>query len=307
MHTKPLRIGTRGSELALVQARDVRARLMAAHGMPEEAFEIQVIKTSGDIIRDRPLSEVGGKGLFTKEIEEAMLDGRIDLAVHCVKDMPTVLPDGLALTAIIESEDPRDAFISPKAKRLEDLPHGAVIGSSSLRRQAMIKHLRPDIDVVMYRGNVGTRLRRVREGEVDATLLAYSGLKRLGMEDVVTCVLEPDQFLPAVGQGANCIESRIDDEVTLGMLAAIHHPGTERRIVAERSFLAVLDGSCRTPIGGLAILDGDRLHLKGTILKPDGSIVHDIEREGLAVDAEALGRDAGEALKALAGPNFLTE
>ncbi len=278
---------------------------MAAHGMAEEAFEIVVIKTSGDQIQDRPLSEVGGKGLFTKEIEEALLDGRIDLAVHSSKDMPTVLPDGLALTAFLPREDVRDAFISPKAKTLMDLPQNAVVGSSSLRRQAMIKRLRPDIEVVMYRGNVQTRLKKLAEGQVDATLLAYAGLKRLGLSDVVTSVLDEEHFLPAVGQGAICIESREDDEATLNLLAAIHHPETQVRLDAERAFLAVLDGSCRTPIGGLATVDGDHLSFKGTILKPDGSMVHDIERSGPVSDAVKIGREAGEALKALAGPDFL--
>ncbi len=305
MQSKPLRIGTRGSALALAQAHETRARLMAAHGMGEEAFEIVVIKTSGDQIQDRPLSEVGGKGLFTKEIEEAMLDGRIDLAVHSSKDMPTVLPDGLALTAFLPREDVRDAFISPKAKTLMDLPQNAVVGSSSLRRQAMIKRLRPDIEVVMYRGNVQTRLKKLAEGQVDATLLAYAGLKRLGLGDVVTSLLDPEEFLPAVGQGAICIESRENDSETKRLLSAIHDDETQIRLDAERAFLAVLDGSCRTPIGGLATVEDGRIAFRGTILKPDGSKVHDIAREGDASMAAEIGREAGEALKALAGPGFL--
>ncbi len=305
MQSKPLCIGTRGSALALAQAHETRARLMAAHGMAEEAFEIVVIKTSGDKIQDRPLSEVGGKGLFTKEIEEALLDGRIDLAVHSSKDMPTVLPDGLALTAFLPREDVRDAFISPKAKTLMDLPQNAVVGSSSLRRQAMIKRLRPDIEVVMYRGNLQTRLRKLEEGAVDATLLAYAGLKRLNLDEVVTSLLDVDEFLPAVGQGAICIESRENDAATLKLLSAIHDHETQSRLDAERAFLAVLDGSCRTPIGGLAEIKGSKLTLRGTILKPDGSVVHDILREGDISDAIAIGREAGEALKAKAGPNFL--
>ena len=305
MQSKPLRIGTRGSALALAQAHETRARLMAAHGMGEEAFEIVVIKTSGDQIQDRPLSEVGGKGLFTKEIEEAMLDGRIDLAVHSSKDMPTVLPDGLALTAFLPREDVRDAFISPKAKTLMDLPQNAVVGSSSLRRQAMIKRLRPDIEVVMYRGNVQTRLKKLAEGQVDATLLAYAGLKRLGLGDVVTSLLDPEEFLPAVGQGAICIESRENDSETMRLLSAIHDDETQIRLDAERAFLAVLDGSCRTPIGGLATVEDGRIAFRGTILKPDGSKVHDIAREGDASMAAEIGREAGEALKALAGPGFL--
>ena len=307
MRSEPLRIGTRGSALALAQAHETRARLMQAHALPEEAFEIVVIKTSGDQIQDRPLSEVGGKGLFTKEIEEALHDGRIDLAVHSSKDMPTVLPDGLILSAFLPREDVRDAFISPKAKRLQDLPQGAVVGSSSLRRQAMIKRLRPDIDVVMYRGNVQTRLRKLEEGVVDATLLAYAGLKRLGLSSVVTSVLEPEEFLPAVGQGAICIESRENDGETLKLLAAIHDPETQVRLDAERAFLAVLDGSCRTPIGGLALLEGERIRFRGTVLKPDGSEVHNVERQGSVADAAMIGQEAGEALKAMAGPGFLTD
>ena len=278
---------------------------MAAHGMPEDAFEIVVIKTSGDQIQDRPLSEVGGKGLFTKEIEDALLDGSIDLAVHSSKDMPTVLPEGLGITAFLPREDVRDAFISPKAKTLQDLPHGAVVGSSSLRRQAMIKRLRPDLEVVMYRGNLQTRLRKLEEGQVDATLLAHAGLKRLGLGDVVTSVIETSDFIPAVGQGAICIESRLDDDATMKLLSAIDDRETKVRLEAERAFLGVLDGSCRTPIGGLATLDGETVTLKGIILKPDGSVFHEIERSGPASDAEALGRAAGEELKAAAGPNFL--
>ena len=305
MQTKPLRIGTRGSALALAQAHETRSRLMAAHGLPEEAFEIVVIKTSGDQIQDRPLSEVGGKGLFTKEIEEAMLDGRIDLAVHSSKDMPTVLPEGLALTAFLPREDVRDAFISHKAPTLADLPENAVIGSSSLRRQAMIKRIRPDIEVVMYRGNVQTRLDKLAKGTVDATLLAYAGLKRLGLADVVTSLLDVDDFLPAVGQGAICLESRENDDETLTALAAIHDVSTQFRLDAERAFLAVLDGSCRTPIGGLATVEGDRLSFRGTIVKPDGSEMHDVSMNGSLSDAIDIGREAGKALKAMAGPGFL--
>ena len=277
---------------------------MTAHDLPESAFEIVVIKTSGDMILDRPLSEVGGKGLFTKEIEQALLDGAIDIAVHSAKDMPTVLPDGLDLIAFLPREDVCDAFLSPKAKRLEDLPHAAVVGSSSLRRQAMIKRLRPDIEVVMYRGNVQTRLRKLADGVVDATLLANAGLRRLGLADAITSIIPASHFLPAVGQGAICIEARRDDNRTRALLNAIHHRETEICLAAERAFLAELDGSCRTPIGGLARLDGDRVSLKGLILRPDGREVHETEREGAAADAAALGRDAGAELKARGGPDF---
>ncbi|WP_210260085.1 hydroxymethylbilane synthase [Hongsoonwoonella zoysiae] len=301
---KTIRIGTRGSQLALAQAHETRSRLMEAHGLPEDRFEIVVIKTSGDMIQDRPLSEVGGKGLFTKEIEVALLDGSIDLAVHSSKDMPTVLPDGLEISTFLPREDVRDAFISPKAATLSDLPEGAVVGSSSLRRQAMIRRLRPDISVVTYRGNVQTRLRKLEEGEVDATLLAAAGLNRLGLGDVVTSLLETDDFLPAVGQGAICIETRRDDRETLDLLSAIHDRETEICLLAERAFLKELDGSCRTPIGGLARFEGGKVSFRGLILKPDGREVHETSREGAAEDAAALGADAGQELKARGGPNF---
>jgi len=306
LQSNPLRIGTRGSALALAQAHETRDRLMAAHSLPESAFEIVVIKTSGDRIQDRPLSEVGGKGLFTKEIEEALLDGRIDLAVHSSKDMPTVLPSGLELTAFLPREDVRDAFLSPKAKTLTELPHGAVVGSSSLRRQAMIKRLRPDIEVVMYRGNLQTRLRKLAEGEVDATLLAAAGLKRLGLESEITSLLEIDEFLPAVGQGAICIESRTDDDDTRQKLAAIHDPETQVRLDAERAFLSVLDGSCRTPIGGLATIDAGQLHFKGIVLKPDGTEVHATSGSGTPENAVEIGISAGETLKARMSPGFFS-
>lgn len=299
-----IRIGTRGSQLALAQAHETRARLMEAHGLPEDAFEIVVIKTSGDTIQDRPLSEVGGKGLFTKEIEVALLEGAIDLAVHSSKDMPTVLPDGLEISTYLPREDVRDAFISPKAGKLADLPHGAVVGSSSLRRQAMIRRLRPDISVVTYRGNVQTRLRKLEAGEVDATLLAAAGLNRLGLGDVVTSLLETEDFLPAVGQGAICIETRVEDDRTLDLLRAIHDRETEICLAVERAFLKELDGSCRTPIGGLARLDGEAVSFRGLILRPDGSEVHETTREGSIGDATSLGEDAGRELKKLGGPDF---
>ncbi len=299
-----IRIGTRGSLLAKAQAFETRDRLMAAHNLPEERFEIVVIKTSGDKIQDRPLSEVGGKGLFTKEIEDALYSGEIDLAVHSTKDMPTVLPEGLEISTYLPREDVRDAFISPNAETLLELREGAVVGSSSLRRQAMIKRLRPDIEVVMYRGNVQTRLRKLSEGVVDATLLAYAGLKRLEMEDVVTSVLEPEMFLPAVGQGAICIEIRSDDSATRQLLDAIHHEPTEICLTAERAFLRELDGSCKTPIGGLARLEGDKLSFRGLILRPDGSEAHETARSGAKAQAFEMGRDAGLELKALGGSGF---
>ena len=304
MQTDVLRIGTRGSALALAQAHETRARLMAAHGLPEAAFEIVVITTSGDRIQDRPLSEAGGKGLFTREIEEALLSGRIDIAVHSSKDMPTRLPEGLELSAFLEREDVRDAFIGRAAPRLAELPHGAVVGSSSLRRQALIRRLRPDIEVVTFRGNVQTRLRKLEEGQVAGTLLARAGLRRLDLSHIVTELLPVDSFPPAPGQGAICIESRIGDARTLALLGPIGHEATALALACERAFLAALDGSCRTPIAGHARIDGDRLAFSGTILTPDGREVHEIEAQGRAADAARIGADAGERIRARAGPGF---
>jgi hydroxymethylbilane synthase len=304
MQMDVLKIGTRGSALALAQAHETRARLMAAHGLPEDAFEIVVISTSGDQILDRPLSEAGGKGLFTKEIEEAMLDGRIDIAVHSSKDMPTLLPDGLELSAFLEREDVRDAFIGRAAPTLTGLPEGAVVGSSSLRRQALIRRLRPDIQVVMFRGNVQTRLRKLDEGQVAGTLLANAGLRRLGVSEIITELLPVDTFPPAPGQGAICIESRIGDTRVKTMLDAIGHRTTMQALICERAFLRALDGSCRTPLAGYAQISGDHLSFHGLILTPDGTDAHGIEAEGHASDAEALGRDAGERVRAKAGTSF---
>lgn len=304
MQTDVLRIGTRGSALALAQAHETRARLMAAHGLPEDAFEIVVISTSGDRIQDRPLSEAGGKGLFTKEIEEALLDCRIDIAVHSSKDMPTALPEGLELSAFLEREDVRDAFIGRAAPRLADLPKGAVIGSSSLRRQALIRRLRPDIEVVMFRGNVQTRLRKLEAGEVAGTLLAYAGLRRLGLPDIVTELLPVADFPPAPGQGAICIESRIGDARVLDMLDAIGDAATAQALACERAFLAALDGSCRTPLAGHATIGGTRLAFSGMILTPDGREVHEIETQGPAADAARLGAEAGAEIREKAGPGF---
>ena len=304
MQMDVLKIGTRGSALALAQAHETRARLMQAHGLPEDAFEIVVISTSGDRIQDRPLSEAGGKGLFTKEIEEALLDGRIDIAVHSSKDMPTQLPAGLELSVFLEREDVRDAFIGRAAASLVELPHGSVVGSSSLRRQALIRRLRPDIDVVMFRGNVQTRLRKLDEGQVAGTLLAHAGLRRLGLADIITQLLPVDDFPPAPGQGAICIESRIGDVRVAGILAPIGHEATLLALTCERAFLGALDGSCRTPIAGHATVESGRIAFSGMILTPDGTQAHEIGAEGSAADAEALGRDAGARIREKAGTRF---
>ncbi|MEP6564938.1 MAG: hydroxymethylbilane synthase [Mesorhizobium sp.] len=299
-----LRIGTRGSPLALAQAHETQARLMAAHGMPEQAFEVVVISTSGDRIQDRPLSEAGGKGLFTKEIEEALLAGRIDIAVHSSKDMPTILPDGLELSAFLPREDARDAFIGKAAKTIASLPQGAKIGSSSLRRQALIRRMRPDLDVVMFRGNVQTRLRKLDEGVADGTILAYAGLKRLGLEHVVTDLMPLDSFPPAPGQGAICIESRIGDSDVEKMLAAIHDVPTGQALACERAFLAALDGSCRTPIAGHATISGGTVVFAGLIISPDGTVSHEVKAQGPAQEAARIGEDAARTIRAKAGETF---
>jgi hydroxymethylbilane synthase len=300
----PLRIGTRGSALALWQAREVRAHLAAAYGVQPEAIAIHVISTTGDAIQDRPLSQAGGKGLFTKEIEQALIDEAIDIAVHSCKDMPTALPPGLELAACLPREDVRDAFVSRKSTSLAGLPHGAVLGTASLRRQAMVKRLRPDVSVVTFRGNVDTRLKKLDDGVVDATLLAIAGLKRLGREAAVTAVLEVDAFVPAVGQGAIGIEAREADTRTRDLLARINHAETLAALHAERAFLAALDGSCRTPIGGHARIEGGDMLFRGMILRPDGSEAHETARRGPIQHGAALGADAACELKARASPGF---
>ena len=301
-----LRIGTRGSPLALAQAREVRARLSAALGVEPDAIALRIIKTTGDTIQDRPLVDFGGKGLFTKEIEQALLDGAIDLAVHSAKDIPAELPAGLVLAACLPREDARDAFISRKAPTLAALAPGAVVGTASPRRQALVLRLRRDLAVVPLRGNVETRLRKLDAGEVDATLLAMAGLKRLGLVGAATCALDLDDFVPAVGQGVIALETRAGDDATRGRLASIDDADASTALAAERAFLAVLEGSCRTPIAGHARVAGAQLRFRGLIAKPDGSLSFDAERTGGAGEAAALGRDAGRDLRARAGADFFT-
>ena len=268
---KPLKIGTRGSPLALAQAHETRSRLMDVHGLPETAFAICVIKTTGDRIIDRPLKDIGGKGLFTKEIEDALLQGDIDIAVHSMKDMPVDQPMGLMLDTYLPREDVRDAFISGQYTGLADLPQAAVVGTSSLRRAAQLHLRRPDLNVVEFRGNLQTRLRKLDDGVACATFLAMAGLNRLGLDDVPATPIAITDMLPAVAQGTIGIERRGGDDTTASLLAPIHHHPTAQRLAAERSFLATLDGSCETPIAGLAELDGSTLTLRGEILRPDGS------------------------------------
>ncbi|NQU60433.1 MAG: hydroxymethylbilane synthase [Rhodospirillales bacterium] len=298
--SSPLRIGTRGSPLALVQTHQVRDLL--GSGRPVAIVEI---KTTGDQVLDRPLADIGGKGLFTKEIDEALLDGRIDLAVHSMKDLETWLPDGTCLAAVLEREDPRDVFISNKANGLDALAEGCVIGTSSLRRQAQILHRRPELKVETFRGNVQTRMKKLEDGVVDATLLALAGLKRLGLVDVATEILETDILLPAVAQGAIGITCRTDDEATVALLDKLNHPQSFERVTTERAMLEALDGSCRTPVGGLAESDGNGgLTLRGLVARPDGSELIETSRQGPVGDGVRMGRDAGEELKKRAGPGF---
>ena len=305
----PLKIGTRGSPLALAQAYETRVRLAEAFDLPHEAFEIVVIKTTGDdaalIAKDKPLKELGGKGLFTKEIEEQLLDGSIDIAVHSMKDMPTLQPRGLLLETYLPREDVRDAFVCLKYKSLADVPEGAVMGSSSLRRRAQLAVKRPDLMLSEFRGNVQTRLKKLEEGVADATFLAMAGLTRLGMIGQVPATpVEVTDMLPAVAQGAIGIERRGDDSCVADMLAAIHHEETGQRLAAERAFLAALDGSCETPLAGLAELDGNTLRLRGEVLRPDGSEAINDDQSAPLEDGPELGREMAAKLLEQAGKGF---
>ncbi len=296
-----LKIGTRGSQLALAQAHETRERLMKAHGWNEDAVEIVIIRTTGDMIRDRPLAEIGGKGLFTKEIEEALLDGRIDLAVHSMKDVPAVLPDGLVISTFLPREDNRDAFLSPVANSIDALPEGAKVGTSSVRRAAQLLARRPDLEITGFRGNVDTRLRKLDAGEVDATFLACAGLNRLGLSDRITQAVPVDVMLPAVAQGAIGIEIRERDEETRALLEPLNHRDTRIAVTAERGFMIELEGSCRTPLAAFAQVDGDHVRLRCEALTLDGRQVWRAQREGDAADAEAMGRDAAREIAAAAG------
>ncbi|QBY01587.1 hydroxymethylbilane synthase [Rhodophyticola sp. CCM32] len=300
----PLKIGTRGSPLALAQAREARQRLAEAFDLPHAAFEIVVIKTTGDKVLDRPLKEIGGKGLFTKEIEEDLLSGAIDIAVHSMKDMPVAQPGGLLLETYLPREDVRDAFVSLTHDALADLAPGARVGTSSLRRRAQLMARRPDLEVVEFRGNVQTRMTKLGDGLAEATFLAMAGLRRLGMEDVAVSAIAVEDMLPAVAQGAIGIERRADDRRAAMMLEAIHHRPTGQRLAAERAFLAGLDGSCETPIAGLAELDGGTLRLRGEILRPDGSDLRAEDASAPVEDGARLGVEMAARLRAAAGEGF---
>jgi hydroxymethylbilane synthase len=302
---RPLLIGTRGSPLALWQARHVRALMVAAHGLDEGDVELSVITTSGDRIREEPLRDFGGKGLFTKEIDEALVEGRVDLAVHSMKDLPTELPPGISIAAVLKRGDVRDAYIGAKGESLASLPEGAVVGSSSLRRQAQIRRLRPDLQVIDFRGNVETRIAKLERGLADATLLALAGLERLGLSGHVTSIMPIAEMLPAVAQGAIGVARRSEDAETRELLQALNDQISATAIACERAFLTELDGSCRTPIAGLAEIEGSTLRLRGLILKPDGTEWHEIELTGAPADAARIGAEAGRELLARAGPGFL--
>lgn len=304
MQASPVRIGTRGSPLALAQAHEVRARLMRAHGGTEADYPVIVIKTTGDMILDRPLAEVGGKGLFTKEIEDALLSDAIDLAVHSMKDMQTALPADLSIGAVLEREDVRDAFISVRYRSLEDLPQGATVGTSSLRREAQVRRIRPDLNVVGFRGNVQTRLRKLNDGVADATFLACAGLNRLGMREHITDAMATAAMLPAVAQGAVGIEIRDADSRMRELLVPLNHEPTATCVAAERAFLTRLEGSCRTPIAGLATIQDGILSFRGMLLTTDGHDMIEASATGSERDAFQIGDGAGRDLLSRAGPHF---
>lgn len=295
-----LRIGTRGSPLALAQAYEVRDKLRDAHGLPEDRFAVTVLKTTGDVVQDRPLSEIGGKGLFTKELDLALDADDIDIAVHSMKDVPTVLPGDMVLSTILPREDVRDVLVSPSIKSLDDLPKNAVFGTSSLRRRAQLLNRRPDLQMVEFRGNVQTRLKKLDDGVAVATILARAGLNRLG-QDGLGATISENVLLPAVAQGAVGIQHRTNDMLAEA-LAPIHHAHTEKRITAERAFLRALDGSCRTPIAALAVIDGDTMEFRGEVLRPDGSEVLRATRNGS--DAQAMGHDAAQEVLAQGSASF---
>ena len=302
-YDQPLKIGTRGSPLALAQAYETKERLMKLHDLGDDAFEICVINTMGDKIQDRALSEIGGKGLFTKEIEEGLLSGQIDIAVHSMKDMPTELPKNLEISVFLEREDPRDSFISDDYSTIEDLPSGSVVGTSSLRRKAQLLAFRSDLKVIEFRGNVQTRLRKLKEKVADATFLACAGLNRLLMQDLIKPV-PIKQMLPAVAQGVIGIENKKGNKIIFDLIEPLNHKKTAIQMTVERSFLAVLDGSCRTPIGGHAMIKEEEIFFHGEILKPDGSIVHKDVWSGPISDSKMIGETAGQILKEKGGKNF---
>ena len=301
-----IRIGTRGSPLALMQANEVKSLLVKLNNLPEENIKISIIKTTGDKVLNRPLKEIGGKGLFTKEIEEALLQESIDIAVHSMKDMPVQQPDGLILDTFLPREDVRDAFVSRIHKSLADIPQGATVGTSSLRRKAQLMSKRPDLKIVEFRGNVQTRLKKLDDGVAECTFLAVAGLNRLKMEDIITAPISTDEMLPAVAQGAIGIERREKDIKVATMLEAIHNSTTGLLLSAERAFLEALDGSCETPIAGLAEFKNENLRFRGEILKTDGSEVYSDEQVVSKEDATLVGIEMAHKLLSQAGNDFFS-
>jgi hydroxymethylbilane synthase len=297
MQTAPIRIGSRGSRLAIIQAQEVKKRLVDRAGVDASLVEIMTFVTTGDRIKDRNLTEIGGKGLFTKEIEDALSNGSIELAVHSMKDLPAVIPDGLAIAAVLPREDARDALVSFKASSIAGLPEAALIGSSSVRRTAQIKRRREDLRFAAFRGNVDTRLKKLKEGQVDATLLACAGLNRLGLNSEIVAAIDVEEMLPALGQGAIGVEIRTDNQSLVDLIMGLDDAHTAVAIACERAFLKELDGSCKTPIAGFARIEKGRLFFRGETLTPDGSEVFTAEREGSPQDAEAMGKDAGIEVK----------
>lgn len=305
MQREEIVIGSRTSPLALAMAREVKTRLLTI--LRDRSIVIKPMITSGDLVRDRPLSQVGGKGLFTREIEQALINHEIDIAVHSTKDMPTVLPPPLIISAYLQRDDARDAFVARSGRAFCDLSPGATIGTAALRRQALVKKLRPDLKVILLRGNVETRINKVRDGTVDGTFLALAGLRRLGLEHVVTNVMDIALFPPSPGQGAICLETREDDDEIYSLVRAINHCTTEHAIACERAFLSKLDGSCRTPLTGFATVEQQTLSFTGSILSPDGQHCYKVTVRGNIGDAKALGEDAALKLKHDAGTSFFDD
>ena len=307
MSTPLLRIGTRGSQLALRQSAELAERLGKAHpslAVPG-AIEITIIRTTGDRVTDRPLAEIGGKGLFTKELEESLKDGRVYLAVHSLKDVPAFLPDGLVIAAHLPREDARDALITPTgAQTLKELPHGASVGTSSPRRQALLLHARPDLRIVPLRGNVDTRLAKIAGGSADATILALAGMRRIGRDGEATAILSIEEMLPAATQGIIAIEIREDDSRVRSLLAAIDHRPTAICASAERALLKTLNGNCYTPIAAMATLDGNHIALDAMVLSFDGKNCHRVKRSTTTSRARDLGNEIGEKLRELVGSAF---
>jgi hydroxymethylbilane synthase len=305
MSTQPIRIATRKSPLALWQAEHVRDRLLALH--PGLQVELLKMSTQGDRILDSPLAKIGGKGLFVKELEQGLLEGRADLAVHSMKDVPAELPDGLCLGAILEREDPRDAFVSAQYPGVDDLPEGARVGTSSLRRQCQLRARRPDLQILDLRGNVGTRLGKLDAGDYDAIVLACAGLKRLGLSERITHALTPEEMLPAIAQGVIGIECRADDTRVRGLIEPLNHAATAQRTAAERAMNATLAGGCQAPVAGYSLLNAGVLELRGLVGQPDGSQVIRGDVRGPAEQAEALGKQLADDLLARGADTILAE